>query len=96
VLPSKLFELMGAGCPIICSVEGEAAELVRRADAGVCIEPEDAEALAAAIERLRGDEPRRRRLGANGVTFVTRHYLRAHLAESYLEALNLAAGSRFL
>jgi glycosyltransferase involved in cell wall biosynthesis len=96
VLPSKLFELMGAGCPIICSVEGEAAELVRRADAGDCIEPEDAEALAAAIERLRGDEPRRRRLGANGVTFVTRHYLRAHLAESYLEALNLAAGSRFL
>jgi glycosyltransferase involved in cell wall biosynthesis len=94
VLPSKLFELMGAGCPIICSVEGEAAELVRRADAGVCIEPEDAEALAAAIERLRGDEPRRRRLGANGVTFVTRHYLRAHLAESYLEALESVVGSR--
>ncbi|MEP7272955.1 MAG: glycosyltransferase family 4 protein, partial [Acidobacteriota bacterium] len=32
VLPSKLFELMGSGCAIICSVEGEAAALVERAN----------------------------------------------------------------
>jgi glycosyltransferase involved in cell wall biosynthesis len=34
VLPSKLFELMGSGCAIICSVEGEAASLVEKAGGG--------------------------------------------------------------
>jgi len=87
VLPSKIFELMGAGCPMICSVEGEAAALVRRAEAGLCIEPESIEALVAAINRLRAEPELRRQLGANGERFVKAHYLRSALAEVYLEAL---------
>jgi glycosyltransferase involved in cell wall biosynthesis len=88
VLPSKLFELMGAGCPIICSVEGEAAELVTRAEAGLCIEPENSEALTDAISRLRADSALRRRMGLNGRGFVKTHYLRSTLAEDYLNSLS--------
>lgn len=89
VLPSKLFELMGAGCPVICSVEGEAARLVERAEAGLPIEPENFEALIEAIKRLRSDAELRARMGANGQRFVTTHYLRSRLAEEYLDALKL-------
>ncbi len=88
VLPSKLFELMGTGCPIICSVAGEAAELVTRADAGICIEPEDSEALIDAICRLRADTGLRRRLSLNGQRFAKTHYLRSALAEDYLNSLS--------
>jgi glycosyltransferase involved in cell wall biosynthesis len=88
VLPSKLFELMGAGCPIICSVEGEAAELVTRAEAGLCIEPENSEALIDAISRLRADSALRRRMGLNGRRFAETHYLRSTLAEDYLNSLS--------
>jgi glycosyltransferase involved in cell wall biosynthesis len=88
VLPSKLFELMGAGCPIICSVEGEAAELVTRAEAGLCIEPEDSEALIDAISRLHADSALRRRMGLNGQRFAKTHYLRSTLAEDYLNHLS--------
>jgi glycosyltransferase involved in cell wall biosynthesis len=87
VLPSKLFELMGAECPIICSVEGEAARLVARAEAGLCIEPENVDALVDAIRKLQADETLRRKLAASGAAFVRHHYLRSQLAESYLEAL---------
>lgn len=87
VLPSKLFELMGAGCPLICSVEGEAAALVQRAQAGLCIEPENALALVTAIKRLRAEPPLARRLSAHGEQFVRAHYLRSALAEAYLDAL---------
>jgi glycosyltransferase involved in cell wall biosynthesis len=87
VLPSKLFELMGNGCPIICSVEGEAAALVERAQAGLCIEPESVEALLAAIHRLHADAALRQQLGANGKQFVTTHYMRSMLADSFLKAL---------
>ncbi|HKX29317.1 MAG TPA: glycosyltransferase family 4 protein [Blastocatellia bacterium] len=87
VLPSKLFELMGIGCPVICSVEGEAAELVTRAEAGLCIEPENAEVLVGAIKRLQADKRLRERLSFNGQQFAKAHYLRSKLAEEYLDAL---------
>jgi glycosyltransferase involved in cell wall biosynthesis len=88
VLPSKLFELMGAGCPIICSVEGEAADLVTRAEAGLCIEAENRESLIAAISSLRAAPGLRRQLGLNGQRFAKTHYLRSALAENYLRSLS--------
>lgn len=94
VLPSKLFELMGAGCPVICSVEGEAAELVGRAGSGVCIEPESADALVAAVARLRGEPGLGRRMAERGAHFVKAHYLRAALAARYLAALEEAVGGQ--
>jgi glycosyltransferase involved in cell wall biosynthesis len=95
VLPSKLFELMGVGCAMICSVEGEAASLVRRASAGLCIEPENAEALIEAIVRLRDDDAMRKQLGENGKQFVKTHYLRSDLAEKYLDALGSTVTSHW-
>ncbi len=93
VLPSKLFELMGAGCPVICSVEGEAARLVAASEAGVCIEPEKVEPLVGAIRGLRKDATARERMSRNGRSYVMTNYLRSTLAERYLEALGRVAGS---
>ncbi len=90
VLPSKIFELMGTGSPIICSVEGEAAALIQRAEAGLCIEPENAAALITAIRRLRADASLRAQLGAAGQRFVKVHFLRSVLAEKYAAALRTA------
>jgi len=87
VLPSKLFELMGVGCPVICSVEGEAARLVTSAESGLCIEPENVEALVEAVSRLRNDRELRSRMSGNGLSFVRTRYLRSNLAEKYLNAL---------
>ena len=96
VLPSKLFELMGAGCAIVCSVEGEAASLVERAEAGLCVQPENIEQLVDAIRRLRSAPELVARFGANGRRFVTAHYLRSTLAERYLEALSKVVGGPLL
>ncbi len=88
VLPSKIFELMGVGCPIICSVEGEAAELIQRAKSGLCIEPESISALVQAIKQLRCDPQLMRSLAENGEQFVKANYLRSVLAEKYLDAFS--------
>lgn len=87
VLPSKLFELMGVGCPIICSVEGEAARLVANSEAGLCIKPENADDLFAAINKLRFDSELRKQMRANGQQYVKIHYLRSALAEKYLAVI---------
>ena len=58
-LPTKLFEVLAAGRPAIVAAptDGEAAALVREAEAGLVVAPEDPRALAAAFLRLHA-EPR--------------------------------------
>ena len=56
-LPTKLFEALAAGRPVIVAARGEAAELVEEAGAGVAVSPEDPRALAEAFVALR-DTPK--------------------------------------
>lgn len=51
-VPSKTQAYLYAGRPIIMAVEGDAADLVARADAGRVVEPENPRALADAICEL--------------------------------------------
>ncbi len=55
VIPSKLFESMGMGLPVLHGVEGESADIVREEGAGIPFEPENAEQLCAALVRLKSN-----------------------------------------
>ncbi|MBV8726835.1 MAG: glycosyltransferase family 4 protein [Candidatus Eremiobacteraeota bacterium] len=51
-LPTKIFDALSVGCPVIAAAEGEAQRFIQRSGGGVCVRPEDGAALAAMIERL--------------------------------------------
>jgi len=56
VIPSKIFESMGMGVPILISLPaGEATEIIRTTGAGISVPPEDPIAMASAIEALADD-----------------------------------------
>lgn len=55
VIPSKLFECMGMGLPMLHGVEGESADIVRDAQAGIVFEPENAGELVTHMKRLAAD-----------------------------------------
>ena len=83
VIPSKIFESMAMEKPLIMGVEGEGRDIVDAAGAGVGITPEDDRELAEAIEQLADSPERRATLGRNGRTYVTEHFNRPRLAETY-------------
>lgn len=92
VIPSKIFESMAMGLPMILGVEGEAAELVANEGVGVLIEPENPVALAEAIRTMCRDEQLRAALGERGLAGA-RRYDRRELAQRMLESLrNIALG----
>ena len=93
VIPSKIFESMAMEKPIILGVEGESADIVRAADAGYCIEPENAEELADRLLQLRESEDLRRRFGRNGRIHVRAHYDRLVLARRFEELLRATCSS---
>ena len=63
VIPSKIFEAMGMGLPIIfAGPTGEGSRIVDAANAGVLVRPEDPAALANAIRQIADDAEFRTRL----------------------------------
>jgi len=93
-VPSKLFEVLAAGRPIVGAVRGEARQILLRSGGGLAVEPEDGAAIAAAVARLRADPALRTSLGASGRAFVEQHYDRDVLARRYLDLLGEVVGRR--
>lgn len=55
VIPSKLFECMGMGLPVLHGVAGESAEIVREEGVGIVFEPEYAAQLVENLHFLQRD-----------------------------------------
>lgn len=66
-LPQVLFEAQAAGLPIVATAVGGVPAALRGGAAGLLVQPADAAAAVAAIERLEADEGLRRRLIAAGL-----------------------------
>ena len=80
-VPSKVQDYLAAGRPIIASLDGEGARVVNAAGAGIACPAEDADALAAAVLRIRAmTAAERERLGANGRRHFAVHFEPERLA----------------
>jgi colanic acid biosynthesis glycosyl transferase WcaI len=94
VIPSKIFESMGMGVPLLMSLpEGEATSIVRSAGAGVCVPPEDPRAMADAVVRLADDKEELARLGSRARD-AAGNFSRDTLADDMLRILKGVAGVR--
>ena len=86
-LPSKLFDSMAAGRPIVAPLWGEAAALVEAAACGLVVEPEDARAVQEAVEKLAADPELAQRLGEQGRRYVVEHFNRDDIAKRLVKLL---------
>jgi glycosyltransferase involved in cell wall biosynthesis len=83
VIPSKLFECMGMGIPVLHGVMGESAKIVELEQMGEVFEPENARALANRILQLRNDNERHG-IYRNNCLRAANHYDRTYLANTML------------
>ncbi|MBL4680760.1 MAG: glycosyltransferase family 4 protein [Pseudomonadales bacterium] len=87
VIPSKIFEAMAAGTPMICSIpKGEASEIIVKYDAGIKIEPESSNEMKNAILSL-VESPERRREISNNAKAAADQFSRKAAARKMLHAL---------
>lgn len=91
-VPSKLFEIMACERPVLASVAGETARLVREARCGLVSAPGSAPALVESVMTFLGlSRTQRERMGSEGRSFVAGRFDRARIADTYLDALKRAA-----
>lgn len=84
--PTKLFEYMAAGKPIVASRLGQIAEVLKDGTTALLVEPGDADALSDAIARLCESPTLRARLGAAARAACVERHTWAGNAARVLEA----------
>jgi glycosyltransferase involved in cell wall biosynthesis len=93
VIPSKLFESMGMGLPVLHGVEGESADIVRDEHAGIPFEPENVDELVAALRRLKDNPAELGQFKASCLKGA-QNYDRTNLALKMMRILESVAAKR--
>jgi colanic acid biosynthesis glycosyl transferase WcaI len=91
-LPTKMFEALAAGRPLVLSAAGEAARLIEAGSCGVPVAPERPDQLAAAISELAAKPARAAELGAAGRRLVSDRFSRRHALDRWERLLSELAG----
>jgi colanic acid biosynthesis glycosyl transferase WcaI len=86
-IPSKLYEYMAAGKPLLCSVAGEAAALVSATGCGLLVAPSDGAALAQGVRKLLRNPQGARAMGEAGAKSAQELFSRDTLMVGYAELL---------
>lgn len=86
VIPSKIFEAMATGTPVITNVRGELQTILEPLGAAEMIAPDSLTALVEAIGNLANNPARRQALSAAAIETAKR-YDRIELADRMLDAL---------
>lgn len=87
-IPSKVFEPLAYGKPILLGVDGEARDLfINKGKGGLYFEPENADALATAILNLYKDRTLAHSLGASGAEYVKNNFDRQKITSNLLDKL---------
>jgi colanic acid biosynthesis glycosyl transferase WcaI len=86
-VPSKLYEAMASGRPIVLIASGEAADIVHRYQAGIVVAPADRSSLVQAIQEMRQNPESAGRFAVNARAAAVEHFDRTEIANSFIEYL---------
>jgi glycosyltransferase involved in cell wall biosynthesis len=78
-IPSKMFDALAVGCPMILSARGEAVRLLQASGCGIHVEPNDALALAGGIVTCLAERDALERGALAGQAFVRENFDREHI-----------------
>jgi glycosyltransferase involved in cell wall biosynthesis len=92
-VPSKLYEAMAAGLPVVLAAGGEPADILRQCGAGIAVTAGDPRAMAEALDALAHDESLRARLSANGRRASEERFDRNVISGRFIRFLESEASS---
>lgn len=86
-VPSKIYEAMGSGVPVVLAADGEAARLVCESGAGLVVRPGDSVGIAEAITRLAEDPAGGKAMGERGRQTVVVGYDRRRISQGLVDLM---------
>lgn len=86
-VPTKMYESLACGCPVLLAAEGDAADLLDECGLGAHAAPEDSEALLAAFDQLM-EHPFSDARRAAASTWVVENHSRQRFARLFAESVS--------
>jgi glycosyltransferase involved in cell wall biosynthesis len=86
-VPSKLFDFLACGKPVVLMADGEARDILEDSQGGWHVQPEHAEQLAELVRKLADDPEQLAEVGRAGQAYVRRHYSRRQQTSELTELL---------
>lgn len=86
-VPSKLYEAMASGRPVILSADGEAKRIVTEAECGLTAPPGDGKSLSEAIRSLQAKPAWRQEMGLRGRRAAEMLYDREKVTQRFIDQL---------
>jgi len=93
VIPTKMLEFMSCARPVILAVRGQAKHVLEAARGGICIDPDNVQALCSAILTLKQQPALCAEMGRSGRSYIVRELSREKTALQYLEVLSSLLGT---
>jgi glycosyltransferase involved in cell wall biosynthesis len=87
VVPTKMLEFMSCAKSVLLGVDGQAREIIERANAGTFFEPENFSALISSIRRLRSTPALCADFGNNGRQYILKYFTRQQTATNYIRVM---------
>jgi colanic acid biosynthesis glycosyl transferase WcaI len=89
-VPSKTYSILAAGRPLVASIDAatEVAKIVAESGAGLCVEPDNVEALVDAIDQILKMGDSGAGLGAKGRSWVEIHASPESVGKAYADLIN--------
>lgn len=86
-MPTKVYEYMGAGLPVVTTGQGEIERFIEQSGGGIhtTTDPDD---IATAFDSLLASESQRRERGRSGQNYVSPTYDRGHIAARFDEQIH--------
>jgi len=91
--PNKFFDYIAAGLPVLNNYPGWLAEMITAEGCGFAVLPSNPVAFAGALERAADDRAALKAMGQRARALAERDFDRAHLADLWLQTLELAAAT---
>jgi colanic acid biosynthesis glycosyl transferase WcaI len=86
-VPSKIYEAMGSGVPVLLIADGEAADIVTCSRAGIVVPHGAVESIASALRELAGNSRLRRQMGDDGRQAAVARFDRKAICDAFAERL---------
>lgn len=87
-VPSKLYEAMACGKPVILIAQGEAAQIVEQNRAGIVAQPGDIPALVNAFQRMASDADLRLAMGQAGRLAAEAYFNKRRIIQQFVAFLS--------
>jgi glycosyltransferase involved in cell wall biosynthesis len=89
-VPTKIYEYMAAGLPVLTNIAGETEDIITESGAGIAVPDGDSTALAEQIARLRKSPEELKSMSAFGKRYARESASWESRVEQYEEALQKA------